>query len=61
MATFREEIIHMIREMPEDASVEDIMAELYFRKKVDRGLQQLKAGQVLTHDQARERLKKWLE
>ncbi|BCV22277.1 hypothetical protein [Moorella sp. Hama-1] len=61
MATFREEIIHMIREMPEDASVEDIMAELYFRKKVDRGLQQLKAGQVLTHDQARDRLKKWLE
>lgn len=61
MATIREEIIHMIRQMPEDASVEDIMAELYFRKKVDRGLQQLKADQVLTHDQARERLKKWLE
>jgi len=61
MATIREEIIHMIRQMPEDASVEDIMAELYFRKKVDKGLQQLKEGQVLTHDQARERLKKWLE
>ncbi|MGI9863113.1 hypothetical protein SDD30_17205 [Moorella naiadis] len=59
--TIKEEIIPMIHQMPEDARVEDIVAELYFRKKVDRGLQQLKAGQVLTHDQARERLKKWLE
>jgi len=37
------------------------MAELYFRKKVDKGLQQLKAGQVLPHDQARERMQRWLE
>lgn len=51
----------MIRMMPEDISVADIMAELYFRQKVDSGLRQLDEGKGLPHEQVKERLGKWLD
>ena len=51
----------MIRRMPEDATVSDIMAELYFRQKVDQGLQELDEGKGVPHNQARERLQKWIK
>ncbi len=61
MSKVKQEVIKMIRSMPEDASVADIMAELYFRQKVDSGLRQLDEGKGLTHDQVKKRLGKWLD
>ena len=50
----------MIERMPEEASLEDIFAELYFRMKVEQGLSDVAAGRVVTDDEARERFAKWL-
>lgn len=61
MSKVKQEVIKMIRSMPDDASVADIMAELYFRQKVDSGLRQLDEGKGLTHDQVKKRLGKWLD
>lgn len=60
MANAKEEILKMIEQLPDEASVADIMAELYFRQKVDAGLQELDEGKGLPHEQVEERLKKWL-
>ena len=51
----------MIRKLPDDVTLADIMAELYFRQKVDQGLSELDAGKGVPHEQARERLQKWLK
>ena len=56
----KEEVIKMIEQLPDEASVADIMAELYFRQKVDAGLQELDQGKGVPHEQVEERLKKWL-
>ncbi len=61
MSKVKREVIKMIRSMPDDSSVADIMAELYFRQKVDSGLRQLDEGKGLSHDQVRKRLGKWLD
>ena len=58
--TTKQAVIEMIERLPDDASVEDIMAELYFRRKVDDGLRQLDAGEGVDHEQAKRRLGKWL-
>jgi predicted transcriptional regulator len=50
-STTKEAVIEMIQRMPDDASVTDIMAELYLRKKVDEGLRQLDEGQALEHEE----------
>jgi hypothetical protein len=51
----KEAVIEMIRRLPDEATVEDIMTELTFRRSVEEGLQQLDAGQGVPHDEARRR------
>lgn len=60
MSEIKKEVIKMIQRMPEDASVIDIMAELYFRQKVDSGLSELDEGKGIPHEQVKDRLQKWL-
>jgi len=47
--------------MPNNVSVDEIMAELYFRQKVDAGLCALDINHGLEHDKVKEKLTKWLE
>ena len=56
----KEAVIEMIRRLPDDATVPDIMEELYFRQKVDEGLRQLDAGEGVPHEEAKRRLARWL-
>ena len=58
--TTKQAVLQMIASMPERATLADIMAELYFRQKVDRGLEQLRRGHGIPHDEAKTRLKRWL-
>lgn len=58
--TTKQAVIEMIERLPDDVSVEEIMAELYFRQKVDEGLRQLDAGEGIDHEEAKRRLGKWL-
>lgn len=50
----------LIDKLPDDATWEDLMAQIYFKKNVDRGLSDLKAGKTLSHEEAKSRLTKWL-
>ena len=61
MDTVKDSVIQMIHKMPDTASVQDIMAELYFRQKVDMGLQALDKNMGIDHSTVKERLKKWLD
>ena len=58
--TTKQAVIEIIQRLPEEATVDDIMAELFFRRKVDAGLRQVDAGEGLDHDEAKKRLNKWL-
>jgi hypothetical protein len=58
--TTKQAVIDLIETLPETASVDDIMAELYFHRKVDEGLGQLDAGEGIDHETAKQRLGKWL-
>ncbi len=53
--TTKQAVIQMIERLPDDASVEDIMAELYFRQKVDDGIRQLDAGEGIDHQEVKQK------
>ena len=59
-ATIKQLVIEMIGRMPDDATVPDIMAELYVRQMIDAGLKQLDEGQTLTQEEVEQRLSRWL-
>lgn len=57
--TDKQRAIETIQRLPESVDLEDIMAELYLRQKVDRGLKDLEEGRVVSHDEAKRRLARW--
>lgn len=61
MSNIKEEAIKLIKQMSDECSLEDIMYELYFKQKVEKGLKELDEDRVLEHDSAKKRLGKWLK
>ena len=60
MAGIKEQVIHLIQTLPEDVTVDDIMAELYFKLQVDAGLRELDEGKGISHEEVEKRMSKWL-
>ena len=50
----KSEIIKVIQELPEDATVEDAMERLYFLAKIERGLEQSE-GETISHEEIKAR------
>ena len=44
MIGVKQQVIQMIQSLPEEGSIDDIMAELYFKLQVDAGLKELDEG-----------------
>jgi hypothetical protein len=56
MHTIKEQVINLVESLPHDATLDDIMVELYFKLEVDTGLKELDAGQGIPHSRVKERL-----
>lgn len=56
----KKEVIKLIAELPDSATLEDIMEKIYFREKVDRGFRESEEGPLFSHEEAKKRLNKWL-
>ncbi|MEK7814194.1 MAG: hypothetical protein AAB296_10570 [Candidatus Desantisbacteria bacterium] len=61
MADIKEGVIDMISNLPNEVDYDEIMAEIYFRQKVDKSLKQVEEGKVISHKEAKERLSKWIK
>ncbi|TAL22564.1 MAG: hypothetical protein EPN94_10850 [Nitrospirae bacterium] len=57
----KEKVLKAVQELPSDVTFEDTIEKLYFLYKVERGLQQADSGQKISHEEAKLRMKKWLE
>ena len=54
--TTKESVLQAIRELPDDASLEEIMDAVLLRLEVERGRRQIVAGDHIPHEQVREQL-----
>jgi predicted transcriptional regulator len=61
MATEKDRIIKMIKTLPDDTTMEDIIEAIYVRQKIEKGLKDSEEGKLFTHEEAKERLAKWLK
>jgi len=52
--------LRLIEQLPENASLEEVMYELYFRQRVERGLRELEKGKTVSHDAVRRSVARWL-
>jgi predicted transcriptional regulator len=51
----------VIEQLPDDASLEDIIYELYVRQRIERGLQQSEKGETVSHGEVMRDVARWLQ
>ncbi|MEJ2186370.1 MAG: hypothetical protein P8Z36_10575 [Gemmatimonadota bacterium] len=54
----KDRVLHAVRQLPDDAGVEEAMERLYFLAKVERGIQEAEQGKAIDHEKVRERFLK---
>lgn len=59
MGKEKAEALELIKKLPDDVTTSTIMDELFFKQQVDKGLQDVKKGRVLTHEELKERIARW--
>jgi len=57
----KQQVLKIIEDLPDDAGVEEALDRLYLLYKVERGLRQADRGELLTQEEVRERMAKWLK
>lgn len=57
----KKQILKAIEELPDDASVEDALERLYLLYKIERGIRQADAGDLISQEEARRRMERWLK
>ena len=49
----------VIGNLPKNASMDEIMYALYVTTKIDKGIQDIRAGHGISHEEVKARMKKW--
>ncbi len=57
--TVKQKIMKALEEMPQDVTFSEVMERLYFLYKVEQGLKQVADGDIMSHTEAKARIKKW--
>lgn len=50
----------IVEDLLEEPTLDEALEKFYLLYKIRRGIQQADAGQTVSHEEARERLEKWL-
>ena len=61
MKSAKEEVRELLDHLPEDASLEDIQYHIYVRQKVQKGLDALREGELISQAEVERRMTRWLE
>ena len=59
--TEKEEILALIERLPDNATIEDAIERLVVFYKVQHGLEQLDNGEGIPHEEAKRRIRQWLQ
>lgn len=59
MSSAKEEVRRILEVTPDNASFEDIQYHVYVREKIERGLEDVKNGNLLSQEEVEQRMRKW--
>lgn len=55
MSTTKKQALQMIKNLPEKATWDDIMYEIYMRKKIEAGMKAADEGKIVSHEDVKKR------
>lgn len=59
MSIVKERLTEVIQSQPEDASYDEIMRELAFERMVERGLDDVRQGRVISNEDMEKKIRSW--
>jgi len=59
MATVKEKLAEVIQAQPDDASYEEIVRELVFERMIDRGMEDIRKGNLVSNEEVERRIGTW--
>ena len=59
MGMAKQDVLRFIEKLPDDFSVDEIMAELYFKQQVEEGMRVAEEGHVYSHEQVKNMVQEW--
>ena len=59
--TAKDEVRALLEKLPDDSSLNDIQYHIYVRQKIERGLEAIRKGSVIPHEEIEKRMARWLE
>jgi hypothetical protein len=57
----KEEVLKLVKELPDDSTIEDIEYYLYVRRKVEQGREAARRGEVISQEEFKKRMNQWSE
>jgi predicted transcriptional regulator len=60
MESAKEEVIQLIRQLPDDTTLEEIQYHLYVQQKVRRGMRDVEEGRVYSQEEVEKRMQGWV-
>jgi predicted transcriptional regulator len=61
MGPIKDQVIEIIKSLPEDCTLEDIQYHLYVREKVERGMRAIEEGRTVAQEDAEQQVQGWLK
>jgi hypothetical protein len=61
MVSSKKEVQDLLKNLPEDSSMDDIIDAIYVRQKIMKGLHDSEKGNVFSQEEAKEIIEKWLK
>lgn len=60
MKTAKQELRDVLDRLPDDAPVNELLYEMYVRTSIAEGDEDARRGNVVSHEEVKERLRRWL-
>ncbi len=61
LSSAKQAALQLVERLDDDVSFEDIIYELYMLEKIQRGMKDAEEGRVVSHEEAMQRLGRWLK
>ncbi len=61
LSSAKQAALQLVERLDDDVSFEDIIYELYMLEKIQRGMKDAEEGCVVSHEEAMQRLGRWLK
>ena len=59
MQSAKEEVMQLLKELPDSSTFEEIQYHLYVRQKIQRGIKDVEEGRAYTQEEMEKRMEKW--